>query len=139
MSCCKQILLLLLIVIYAALNGRAFTQVLQGQALRDSLLQALSKTTEDTSKIYLLYKLAKAYSSDDSAIAFKYARECLQLSKQRNWHKGSGFAYLAMAQINNEVTNYTAAIECSKNAYIIFSRQQEKKLMGQALIETGVA
>src|SRR2546423_4195172 len=90
--------LLLSIIIYGETAHSLYAQSLQGQLLIDSLSQELSKIKTDTDKIKTLYSLAIAVAPNDSAAAFNYANQCMNLSKQIKWTKGTGLAYYAFAK-----------------------------------------
>ena len=112
-------------------------QSLKGKQLTDSLLQALSQSKDDTSKIKTLYRLARIYAVNDSTTAFKYANQCLALSKKNNWQKGIGLSYYAKAIALKNVSNYSAAIEYATNAFNIFKSINSEKDIASALVVIG--
>ena len=112
-------------------------QSLQGDALRDSLLQSLSKEKNDTIKAKALYRLSRIYAVSDSAIAFRYANECFSLSKKDNWQKGIGLSYFAKAVILQNLTEYNSSISYSTIAYKIFKSINSKKEIGATLSNIG--
>ena len=97
------------------------TQVALGQAApknkyKDSLLQVLAHPKDDTTKITTLFAMADVYAPNDSAKALDYADQCLRLSQQVKWPKGTGLYYLAKAKISEELTDLSKGIEYGKKS-----------------------
>lgn len=124
-------LLLLTIIITVPCITRA--QSLKEKHLTDSLQHSLSNAKNDTNKVKTLYRLARAYAVNDSATAFNYANECLNLSKKVNWKKGIGLSYYAKACALKEISNYNTSIQYATIAYNIFKSINSKKDIGSAL------
>ncbi|MGI8952474.1 MAG: tetratricopeptide repeat-containing sensor histidine kinase [Chitinophagaceae bacterium] len=129
----KKFPLLIIIFINCILADTLHAQSLLGQALADSLLQELPKTKSDTAKIKILYSLAITLAPIDSAKAFNYANQCMNISKQVKWPKGTGLSYLAVGKIYKEITNFTASLQNCQTAFEIFKKANDKKNMAAAL------
>ncbi|MEP6467895.1 MAG: hypothetical protein ABJB05_16410, partial [Parafilimonas sp.] len=129
----KIFALSLVIAVHFKIATTLYAQSLKGQRLTDSLQHSLLTAKEDTNKIKTLYRLAWAYTINDSATAFNYANKCLSLSKKINWQKGVGLSYSAMASALYNVSNFNTSIQYSTAAYNIFKSINSKKDIGAAL------
>ncbi len=132
-------LFLFLTIAFCVKTNQLQAQSLQGQARADSLLQALSKSKDDTSKTKTLYLLAITFAPIDSAKAFNYATQCMNISKQLKWTKGTGLSYLAFGKAYYQITNFTSSLSNCQIAYSIFKKINDKKYMASALGTIGVS
>ena len=110
-----------------------YAQVLQGKALADSLIRELPKTKRDTDQVKLIIKVEKALLSTDPAAAMHYADSAMQLSRQYQWQKGIGMAYINKARIYNATSDFAASLENADSAYEVFKSINWKLAMGEAL------
>ena len=112
----------------------AYAQSLQGNKLKDSLLQALSYPKDDTSKIKTLFSLANFFAINDSATAARYANEGRKLSEQRSWQKGLGLYYLSMARVYYNMSDNSSCMVSARKAYDILIKTGETKNTAAALV-----
>ena len=131
------LLLFLTVMMCYVMPANSSAQSSQGKSLADSLLQALPKAKDDTSKIKILYELAIAFATKDSTTALGYASKCMNLSKQNNWQQGVGLAYLAMGRIYYLTSNYAGSIQYSINSYSIFKSLGDEIRMARSLLNIG--
>jgi len=81
---CIQLLVLLV-------SQHLFSLPVLGQKSRpDSLLAALSKSADDTSKVNTLNELYKVYQNSNSVLALKYAKAAYELSEKIDFSRGKG-------------------------------------------------
>ena len=120
-------LLFLFLALHCTMPGFISAQSAEKKHLYDSLLQALSQSKDDTSKINILYKLAVTFAPSDSAKAFQYANICMRISQQIKWEKGIGLSYLAFGKTYYQITNYTTALSDCDTALSIFKKLNDKK------------
>ena len=130
--------IILCITFYFVTTSALHAQSLQGHAFIDSLKEDLLSSKADTSKIKTLYRLSAAYSENDSASALNYASQCMLLSKQINWSKGLGLAYLAYGRIYNTISAFALSLKNSDAAYAIFKSINNKRDMAGALKISGL-
>lgn len=112
-------------------------QVRAEATFTDSLQHALLKENNDTAKIVILYQLANAFAYNDSAIALKYAKDCLRYAQQKNWQKGVGLAYRALGTVYYNLSDYSTSIEYFKKGLVIFQTLGDKKNAGRLLSNIG--
>lgn len=113
----------------------AAAQGLQGKALADSLMNAVSNTKGDTDQVKLILKAAKAVAQTDAVLAMRYADSAMELSQQHGWKKGIGLAYINKARINRRTSDNTQSIENASKAYDAFKSINWHAAMGDASLE----
>lgn len=124
---------LFLTIAFCIKTNQLQAQSLQGQARADSLLHELTKSKDDTLKIKTLYQLAVTLAPIDSAKAFNYASQCMNISEHLKWIKGTGLSYLAFGKAYYQITNFTSSLSNCQTAYSIFKKLNDKKYMASAL------
>src|SRR5665213_1790801 len=112
----------------------AYAQSLQGDKLKDSLLQAVYHPKDDTSKIKTLFSLANFFAINDSAMAAGYANEGRKLSEQHSWQKGLGLYYLTMARVYYNMSDNSACMVSARKAYDILIKTGETRNTAAALV-----
>jgi two-component system NtrC family sensor kinase len=112
-------------------------QGLKGKALADSLISELSKTKSDTDQVKLIIKAVKALAPTDPPAAMHYADSAMQLSRQHQWKKGIGMAYINKARIYSATSDFATSLENADTSYEIFKSIDWKPAMGDALAIIG--
>ncbi len=98
---------LLIILLQFALLCPAFSQ---DQHVVDSLLACLKTAKQDTSKVNVLYQLAKVYCNNNLIKADEYANQCRMLSETCDYKKGVGKYYELMSLINSNKGDYIQSL-----------------------------
>jgi adenylate cyclase len=123
----KQFLKFLLILLSSlGVAGGGYAQK-QGQAAIDSMLQALPKQKEDTSKANLLTALSFTYQTINPDEGIKYGRQALELTTKLQWEKGIGNANNRLGNNYYGKSDYLKAIEYYQEALKIFEEIGYKK------------
>lgn len=85
---------------------------------KDSLIQALEKATQDTSKIKLLLSLSFDLRASDPQKALKYASSALKLSKkisdkkkEARSHNNMGLAYFYQSNYDSAIAHYESSLK----------------------------
>jgi tetratricopeptide (TPR) repeat protein len=110
-------------------------QSLKGPALADSLLKEIPNAKDDTSKIWLYHKAARAIYRTDSARAMEYVNLYLDLSKKIKWTKGIGLAYMNMSRIARANSDLAEGLNNARRAYETFKQVNDTIPMADALLE----
>jgi signal transduction histidine kinase/DNA-binding NarL/FixJ family response regulator len=96
-----------LLILLISLTKPTFSQ---NQHVVDSLLVCLKTAKPDTSKVNILYQLAKIYCNNDLVRAAEYASHCRVLSEKCGYKKGVGKYYELMSLINSNKGDYTQSL-----------------------------
>lgn len=102
---------------------------------KDSLLALLKTSGEDTNKVILLGKMARA-SSDESKYkdAIAYAEQARTLAEKLQFKKGMALAYSSIGLAQTHLGEYAAALKNLQLSYDIQSGLNNKKNMAGALV-----
>lgn len=104
----------------------------------DSLFNVLNSTSFDTTKVNTLSALSFNFSVADSAKAFQYARQGVQLAQKINYKKGIATCYNNIGIVYKNSGNYFLALENYKKALAIFEETEDKKGIAKTYIIIGV-
>lgn len=99
---------ILLVLLLSVTSARAQKQ---GQALIDSVLQALPSMADDTNKVTTLSTLAFNYRLIDDTLAIRYGNECLALAQKLGWSRGIGKAHNTLGNCYKASSDYPKALE----------------------------
>ncbi len=133
----KYLLLFLALDAAACMGPQSLAaQGRQGKPLADSLLQELPKIKSDTEQVKLIIKVAKALAATDPPAAMSYVDSALHLSRQHQWQKGIGMAFINKARIYRATSDFALALDNADKAYEIFKSLNWKAAMGDAMSET---
>lgn len=108
-----------------------------GQEKVDSLLNELTKTTDDTSRINLLVAVAFncIYSNHEQGMTS--ATQALRLSEKIGYAKGIAGARTAMGRIQWRQGNYEEALKNHNDALGIYQNRNDKKQTATLLMYIG--
>ena len=112
-----------------------YAQSLKRQVLADSLLKEIPNAKDDTSKVWLYHKAARAIYATDSTRAMEYVNRYLNLSKRIKWTKGIGLAYMNMSRIARAGSDFAEGLNNARRAYETFKEINAKIPMADALME----
>lgn len=104
----------------------------------DSLLNVLSKTNEDTTKINLMNDIFKKYRSKNRIKAKEYAEKSLKLSLEIDYKKGSANAYHNLAILHHIKGEYEEALVFYNKSLTIRKEINDKKKIASSYNNIGV-
>jgi len=125
--------LFLLCVLFA--NTYCFTQQLN----KDSLLQLLSATREDTSKVKLYLILSDQYLKDNLDEAEKYAKLGGGLSKKINYQKGIYNYYSSYQDVLMRKGKFDSVLLVGREALSMARNNAESAEIGRTMLNMGIA
>ncbi|HMI07606.1 MAG TPA: tetratricopeptide repeat protein, partial [Flavobacterium sp.] len=99
----------------------------QGQAYVDSLLTALPKIKNDTSRIAILSKVSYVLKDINPDVGLKYGEQALALSQKINWKKGIADSENSLGVNHSRKSDYDLARDYFKKALQIFGETRDKK------------
>ncbi len=118
--------LLLLATFIFALH--AFPQK-KGQALLDSMLQALPSAKEDTNKVKLLLSISQLYTTVSPKEGFAYANTGMKLAEKLQWKRGIANLYNCFGLMTHDTGNAAAAIVYFEKSFAINKALDAKPFM----------
>ncbi|MEI6817595.1 MAG: adenylate/guanylate cyclase domain-containing protein [Bacteroidota bacterium] len=143
----KKLLFIICLIPFLIINGFA-----QQQSSIDTILSELKKyesakvasgntqlSAIDTAKVNLLLVVSEKYRMEgDYKKADVYGKEALTISKAINYKKGTGNAYVNLANIYNEQAKYPLAISNFNDAINAYQEVGNKKEMANLYSKIGV-
>ncbi len=110
----------------------------QGQALVDSLLNALPNSKEDTNKVNLLAKLSYSYYGISIEEGLKYGKQGLELATHLGWQKGIAINHNSIGVLLDSKGDYTGALTEHAASGKILTELKESLLLTNSMVNTGL-
>jgi two-component system NarL family sensor kinase len=106
---------------------------------RDSLLQVIRSTNDDTNKVKTLLTLADLFENNEPEKAISYNRQAGSLSNRLGYEKGIMTSYRNLAYIYTLQSRYDSLLHFSKLVYEMAERKNDTYNMGVSLFNMGEA
>jgi two-component system, NarL family, sensor kinase len=106
---------------------------------RDSLLQVIRSTNDDTNKVKALLALADLFENNEPEKAISYNRQAGGLSNRLGYEKGIMTSYRNLAYIYTLQSRYDSLLHFSKLVYEMAESKNDTYNMGVSLFNMGEA
>lgn len=132
--CIKLCILALLALTFGSESAMARNST----SVRDSLISALPKITEDTTRVIVLTKISLYCRYINPAEGIKYGQQAIDLAEKIDWLKGAGRAYAATA--NNYLTksDYVKSVEYYAKAQAINEETNDRIELAKNAVNVGI-
>ncbi len=108
------------------------------QVNKDSLLQVIQASQEDTSKVLLLLQIADSYERNNQDSALHYLEKAKELSEKLNFKKGLYKYYVKSCIISFTIGDYKLATQQGEEALEIAVALKDTSYMINILANTGI-
>ena len=125
----NKIIIFLLVLAW----GNTFAKNLEK---KDSLLQIIQTTKQDTIKVDALNRLFLIYEFSDTVIALEYLKKALILSEKINYKEGIALTKIRFGFYHEDQSRPSMALTCYKEALNIYEdlkKKAEEKVNGNTL------
>jgi two-component system NtrC family sensor kinase len=116
----------------------SFSIVFAQRTRIDKLNRLLEQTTQDSTKVLLMFELTQSYLYVSVDSGFIYAQKALKLARQSNFRKGEGRALNAVGMALREKGDFPAALSHAYQALRIAKETGDRKGEALAINSIGV-
>ncbi|MBL7717975.1 MAG: tetratricopeptide repeat protein [Flavipsychrobacter sp.] len=125
-------------IIFLCSASPAPAQKLEGTLLVDSLIKALP-ANKSTRRVDILNTLVPEQRRTSPDSALRFAREALAIARELRYSVGIGDSYLSIANAQESLSDYAAAIENCRTAIETYRKLDTISIAGNSKKETKIA
>ncbi len=127
----------LFIIVFILINAQILYAQKQGQTRIDSLLNELTKNSNDTNAVNILSEISTIYYSINPKFGIKYAKDGLKIASKLKWNLGQAKCLNNLAVNRSINSDYSDAVFNFKKALDIYKKLKDKEGIASILGNIG--